>query len=260
LNYFAQNLKYLRKEAGKTQAELSAHLGINRPALGSYEEGRAEPKFEVLQLVSHYFKVPIDDLLEKRLSQNEKHSEKDISGNHLRILPIVADFKENERISVVPVKAAAGYLNGYADPQYVENLPSFSLPLSETTQGTYRLFQIKGDSMLPIADGSYILCQYLQNWSQVKNGKCYVVVSTEEGVVYKRLINKIENNRTLVFHSDNKEYESYELPIDKVQEIWQAKGFLSFELPPPPDENHTIDQLTSVVMQLKEEVDKLKRH
>ena len=49
LNFFAQNLKHLRKVKGLTQGDFAAKIGINRPKVGSYEEGRAEPSLETLQ-------------------------------------------------------------------------------------------------------------------------------------------------------------------------------------------------------------------
>ena len=71
----------------------------------------------LLQNISHFFKVRIDDLLERDLSQVEKTKSKDIEGNDLRILPIVVNEEQEEKISLVPVKAAAGYLDGFSDPR-----------------------------------------------------------------------------------------------------------------------------------------------
>ena len=143
MNYFQSNLKYLRKSKALTQGDLANKIGVNRPKIGSYEEGRAEPKFETLQNISHFFQVTIDDLLEKDLSKEAKGGLKNIQGNNLRVLPIIVDGENNERISLVPIKAAAGYLNGYSDPEFVEQLPNFSLPVKELSQGSYRAFEIK---------------------------------------------------------------------------------------------------------------------
>ena len=55
----------------------------------------------------------------------------------------------------VPVKAAAGYLAGYADPEFIDELNTFTLPM--LAPGKYRAFEIVGDSMLPTQSGSVIV-------------------------------------------------------------------------------------------------------
>tara|TARA_B110000046_G_scaffold29074_1_gene30355 strand:- start:32981 stop:33763 length:783 start_codon:yes stop_codon:yes gene_type:complete len=259
LNCFQANLKHLRKSKGLTQGGLANKIGISRPKIGSYEEGRAEPKFETLQNISHFFQVTIDDLLEKDLPQSKKGTIKNIQGNNLRVLPIIVDSDNNERISLVPIKAAAGYLNGYSDPEFVEQLSNFSLPVKELSQGSYRAFEIKGDSMLPIPSGSYVLTEYVENWNWVKSGECYIVVSKNEGVVYKRLTNQIESRQCLELHSDSTGYDSFEIKVDDVVEIWKAKGFLTFELPNRQTNQTSVDELNSMMLKLQREVDKLKR-
>ena len=258
MNYFQSNLKYLRKSKALTQGDLANKIGVNRPKIGSYEEGRAEPKFETLQNISHFFQVTIDDLLEKDLSKEAKGGLKNIQGNNLRVLPIIVDGENNERISLVPIKAAAGYLNGYSDPEFVEQLPNFSLPVKELSQGSYRAFEIKGDSMLPVTSGSYLLTEYLENWNWLKSGECYVIVSKNEGVVYKRVVNQIETKQNLELHSDNEVYEPYEVDVNDIVEIWKAKGYLTFDVPEKQANPTSVDELSNMMLKLRNEVEKLK--
>ncbi|MEJ0081377.1 MAG: helix-turn-helix transcriptional regulator [Puia sp.] len=63
----AQNLKYLRKLRGWTQEEFASKLKIKRSLLGAYEEERAEPRLEVLELVSDMFRLSLDELLRKKM-------------------------------------------------------------------------------------------------------------------------------------------------------------------------------------------------
>ena len=160
---------------------------------------------------------------------------------------------------MVPIKAAAGYLNGYADPEFIEELPNFNLPMQEFSQGTFRAFQIKGDSMLPIQPGSYVLAEYLDNWNWIKDNQCYIIISKEEGVVYKRVINQLKDSQQLELHSDNTVYETYSVKGKEILEVWQAKAFLSFDLPEKTSEQISVDQLSSMMFQLKNEVDNLKK-
>lgn len=257
-HFFSSNLKALRKTKNLSQEAFAQKIGINRPKIGSYEEGRAEPSLETLQNISHFFKVSIDDLLENDLSQSEVKQTKDFGNNDLRVLPIVVDKEQNERISLVPIQAAAGYLNGYADPEFIEELPHFNLPIPAFSQGTYRAFQIKGDSMLPLQSGTILLAEFLENWNWIQDEACYIIVSKNDGLVYKRVINKLEEKNLLELHSDNPAYEPYEIQGAELLEIWKAKAYLSFDLPANNEESLQMDKLSSLVFKLQAEVQALK--
>ena len=88
-------------------------------------------------------------------------------------------------IPFVPMKAAAGYLAGYADPEYIDELNTFTLPM--LSGGNYRAFEIIGDSMLPTPSGSVIVGEKVENIDDVKNNNACIVVSRNEGIVYKRI-------------------------------------------------------------------------
>ena len=60
MSFAGQNLKYLRKLRGWTQEEFANRLKIKRSLLGAYEEERAEPRIEVLEVVMDLFKLTLD--------------------------------------------------------------------------------------------------------------------------------------------------------------------------------------------------------
>jgi transcriptional regulator with XRE-family HTH domain len=165
-----QNMKYLRKLRGWTQEEFAQKIGIKRSLVGAYEEERAEPNYEVLETVSDLFKVSIDDLLRKDLSETK--------GSYLARRRMMKMASEHNVIHFVPVKAAAGYLNGYADPEFLDELNTFTLPM--LAGGTYRAFEIIGDSMLPTPSGSVIVGEKVHNLDDVKNNNAYVLTFTTE--------------------------------------------------------------------------------
>ena len=158
MNYVKNNLKFLRKKEALTQEQLATKIGVKRAMIGAYEEGRAEPRLHTLQHLAAYFQVRLDDFVNKDLSGSSSIPKADISGAQLRILPVVVDgTDERELGTLVPVKASAGYLSGYGDADYIGALPRFSMPFPELPQDrTYRVFQIRGESMLPIIPVSEI--------------------------------------------------------------------------------------------------------
>jgi len=243
--FLSQNIRNLRRAKGMTQEEFAAALGVKRSMIGSYEEGRAVPKPDLLVKIAHLFGVSIDGLMVS--VHPESFVQDDLNKKQrLKILTTVVSPEEKERIVLVPVKASAGYLNGYADPEYVGQLPHFTVPVPElSAERTYRVFQIRGDSMLPVPPGAYIFCTYVEDVDELKEGKTYVFITSDEGVVYKRLYMGNRGNQELILKSDNPEYEPYSIAADSIIEIWRAIGYLCFDLPGP--EEGAIRQLASLI-------------
>lgn len=242
------NLKYLRKLRGWTQEEFAIKLGIKRSLIGAYEEERADPRIDVLEIVGDIFKLSMDDLLLKDLSNtsggsylNKRRQQKMMSA-------------DRNVIHFVPVKAAAGYLAGYADTEFIDELNTFTLPM--LSGGNYRAFEIIGDSMLPTPSGSIIVGEKCDSLEDVKNNMAYIVVSRNEGIVYKRVVknNKIKNKLTLV--SDNPQYQPYQVNADDVVELWQAQTVISKVT---TQQRWDVNTLANLVNNLQDQVSTLKK-
>jgi transcriptional regulator with XRE-family HTH domain len=243
-----QNLKYLRKLRGWTQEEFAVKVGIKRSLVGAYEEERADPRLEVLELVSEMFKLTLDDLLLKDLSNTGN----DYLAKRRQQKMLTA---ERNLIHFVPVKAAAGYLAGYADSEFIDELNTFTLPM--LAGGNYRAFEIIGDSMMPTPSGSIIVGEKVDNNADaIKNNQAYIVVSRNEGIVYKRIVknNKTKNKLTLV--SDNPLYQPYQINAEDVLELWQAQMVLSKV---SQQQRWDMDALSSMVNNLQSQVNSLKK-
>ena len=259
----AQNLKYIRKEYGLTQADLARKIGINRSLIGAYEEGRAEPKLKTLLAIGQQFSCSLDDLVSGDLSESSDQKKKflvDMPGNSLRVLPIAIDRSDDRELaSLVPIKAAAGYMAGYGDVDYIESLPRFMMPFPELPQDrTYRVFQIQGESMLPMPSGSYVLCEYVQDWNRIQSDECYVLLTKDDGVVYKRVINHLQEKKELILKSDNREFDPYSIEAEKILEVWKAVGYTSFQLPDGNYQPVGLQELTQLVMEMKRDLDGLR--
>jgi transcriptional regulator with XRE-family HTH domain len=248
MSIISSNIKFLRKKKGLTQQNFADQVGIKRSLVGAYEEERAEPKYDLLKKIAAFFEISVDDFIKETI--NEKWVSPAPKGN-LRILSISVDKEDNENIEMVPLKASAGYLNGYADVEYVAKLPKLYLPMFK--QGTYRGFEINGDSMLPLVSGTVIIGEYVENWSDVKGGDTYVVISKSDGVVYKRIGGKFKENKKLKLISDNPVYEPYEINAEDVLEIWKAKAYISTHMPMPTPEP-TMESLTSMMTQMQRSI------
>ena len=272
------NLKFCRRELALTQAQMAEKLGIKRSLVGAYEEGRAEPRLATLVNMSRLFGITLDQLVTTDFSK--KKNAKVIGSlpslgpitagdptedaadeapapapSRLRILALTVDKDQNENIELVPQKASAGYLNGYADPEYLEVLPKFRLPMLSQA-GTYRAFEIAGDSMLPIASGTVIVGRYVEEWTTIKDGTPCVVVSSKDGIVFKRLFNKLRSQAMFALHSDNPIFSPYDINVDDILEIWEAKSYISSTF---PIAELSLERVASLVLDLQQQVALLKK-
>ena len=241
-----QNMKYLRKLRGWTQEEFAQKLGIKRSLLGAYEEERADPRIDVLEIVCNMFKLTLDDVLRKDLSNNK--------GNYLARRRAMKMASDRPEIAFVPMKAAAGYLNGYGDPEFIDELNTFTLPM--LTGGNYRAFEIIGDSMLPTPSGSVIVGEKVDDLESLKNNTACILVSKNEGIVYKRVQKNGRQKNKLTLIRDNPTYHPYTVNAEEVVEMWQAQMVISKA---SQQQQWDMGKLANVVSDLQEQVVSLKK-
>jgi transcriptional regulator with XRE-family HTH domain len=249
--YFGHNLKFLRNRAKLSQEQLALEFNITRSKLNSYEnEVALNPPIDFILQISKYFEVPIEALLLNNLENSEfklrELNQEFISGSKLRVLATTIDSNNKENIELVPLKAKAGYLAGYNDPEFIGSLPSFQLPFL-SKERKYRAFQIDGDSMLPIKHGSYVVAEYVTNWHEIKTGDAYVLITQNEGAVFKIVTNNLVAKRSLNLQSLNPIYSPYDIPIKEVFEVWKFINYFSQELPEPISTNDQILQRLAAV-------------
>ena len=247
--FFASNIKILRKRRGRTQEDVAFSIKIPRPTLGGYENGVAQPNLNTLVAFSNYFNIAIDTLLkidlsklsESELYQIENGNNTYITGGNLRILFSTINSQNNENIELISEKAQAGYTKSFGDAQYIKELPVFSLPfLSQNKK--YRTFQISGDSMLPIPDKAYITGEFLQDWNNIKNGDLYIIITKQNGILFKEVRNSILDTQELTLISKNILYNPYPIPITDVKEVWKFVHYISSEVPLSLSNNDLIEK------------------
>lgn len=260
--YFSQNIKLLRKRKGRTQDDVAYALNMKRSTVSGYENGISHPGIETLMAFSEYFKIAIDTLIridlselsESQMSQVEGGQDVYLKGSNLRVLATTVDHENNENIELVNEKAKAGYKRGFADPEFIKELPTFQLPFL-SNQKKYRTFQLNGDSMLPIPDGSWVTGEFVQDWHTLTNGQAYIILTLEDGLMFKIVENLLEQEHKLTLYSLNPVYEPFDVYINEIKEIWKFTNYISSEIPDPVLSN---DQLYSTVAHLKQDVDQLK--
>ncbi len=256
--YFSSNIKLLRKRLGRTQDDVAFSLDMKRPTLSGYENGIAQPGLEALIAFSRYFKISIDTLVkvdlsklpESQLSQVERGYDVFITGGQLRVLATTVNAENNENIEMVGETAKAGYRSGFADPEFIRVLPVFQLPFLSRDR-KYRAFQVNGDSMLPIPDRSWVVGEFVQNWHTLRSGHPYIILTLDDGIVFKVAENKLRDEQKLTLISLNPLYEPYDIHVKDIREVWKFVHFISSEIPEP---NLPKDELVNTVKSIQKEI------
>ena len=258
--FFSGNLKLLRSRKKLSQEELAIALAISRSKIAHHEmEKQINPTIEDLLKFSQYFKISIDSLLkvdlsllgEQKLSELEVGNDVYISGGRIRILSITVTPDNKENVEFVPIKAKAGYLAGYNDPDFIGSLPKFSFP-HLTGKKTYRIFPTEGDSMYPIPENCLVITEYSRDWNLLKNTPCIVIMRNEQRFLFKMVT--CEDNQ-LSLHSLNPTYKDQYVFAGDVLEVWKYNSHITDVL---PDQEPEINELLRTMNEIRADVKQLK--
>ena len=174
MSLFSDNIRALRVKHKISQEKLAGNLSITRGRYVKYEDGTSEAPYDILKKIALFFHTSIDLLLSVDIRKINIENLIKLEGNRL-ILPIQVDNFGENYIEIVSQRAKAGYLNGYADPEYIESLQQVSLPF--LGPGKHRGFPVEGDSMPPHEDGSIIIGRYVERLGEVMDGKTYILIT-----------------------------------------------------------------------------------
>jgi transcriptional regulator with XRE-family HTH domain len=251
MSLFSDNIRSLRAKRKISQEKVAESLLITRGRYAKYEDGTSEAPYEILKKIAHYYQISIDLLLSVDVRKIPMDALLQLENNRL-LLPITVDAAGNDFVEIVTQKAKAGYLNGYGDPEYIESLQQISLPF--LGPGKHRGFPVEGDSMPPHEDGSIIIGRYVERLGEVLDGKTYILITKNEGMVYKRL-NKNKKN-ALVLESDNRFYPNYEVKASDILEIWEYE--CSIGRTDKKQELSEAESMKELLLELKRDVMELK--
>lgn len=244
-----KNLKYLRKSKKQTQQEAAALVQVARTTWINFEQGTQSPRVDTLEKIAAIYAVSLEDLVHhtlwepgfaKRQSRNSNEPPKDFP-------------KGKSGIPLIPAAAKAGYLQGYADPEFLDSLPYVQLP--DLRHGTFRAFSIEGDSMPPIHDGFIVVGQSVENLSTLKQNFRYIFITQSEGITFKRLASIEPSRQMLILCSDNPDYKPFILLFEEILEIWSFYSFIGY----PEDYTSTWIEMQMQVDRLAGIVNKLDR-
>lgn len=235
---FVECHNYLKEEGiVKSTRQFAVSLGYAPQSMSEIIKQRRDVPLEILRKA-----IEIFDLNPLYLFSGKGKFLAELSKPELKTIAIVTDNEQKEKIVHIPYPAQAGYASENSDQIMLAGLPAYSLPDYQYQTGTYRSFDIRGDSMEPtLRKGDKLVCSFVeqQYWDHsIKDNRVYILV-TQGNILVKRVVNLISKSGKLLLKSDNPAFESYTIPASELKEVWLAQTLISeFDHDTPTNLNH----------------------
>lgn len=224
---FIEAKEYLQKRYFlTTDAQIADKLGTNRSYISelSNDKRNLTPRF-IDKIVYIFPELSKDWLL---TGEGEMLNPEQSNSNAEETLP--AGWMN---VPVVPVTAQAGYTNGYGDAEYIDSLDRMPFPVDRQYKGRYICFEVRGDSMddgtsQSILDGDFVLAREIGRtlWEDYKlhfnKWLAFVIVTREEGIMIKQIIDHDVTNHIITLHSLNPLFHDYQVSLENVLEIYNV--------------------------------------
>ena len=242
IEYQGEKFKDYLKENNISVSRLAESLSVSRQTVYQYFNS-ANLTREIVSKITDYLQVdeseiwgsesirkPRLEAIPQRLASDPNDFDND--GTRFEELP---DGTIRMRVPVIPHKAFAGYLRGFQDPEFYEELPYISVDVTKQHKGHYLAFEVKGDSMTTlepeyfrrsIFDGWKVVCRELSkhHWKYKLHTSAYdawVIVHKTEGILLKQIIAHDVEKGLITIHSLNPDKEQYPDQVFKLDDIEQ---------------------------------------
>ncbi|MFS8651433.1 MAG: transcriptional repressor LexA [Caldibacillus sp.] len=189
--HIGQKIKQLRKAHKLTQEELAKILDVKPTAVSAWELGRNKPLMDKLDMMAHYFGVPISYFFEENEIKGPK--------NHIYFV----------KLPIVGTISCGNGVIAYEDIEGYEEVPR-----SWLNGGEYFFLRAKGDSMINarIMDGDLLM---IRRQDDVENGDIAAVLIDGEAVL-KRVY---KTDDTIILQSENPMYKPIILNKNDMKDV-----------------------------------------
>ncbi|MBT8229589.1 MAG: peptidase S24 [Bacteroidia bacterium] len=269
---FIECIKVLKKEGDvRSFRQFAIAIDIHPQCISDVITGKREVSVDMISKSLQHFNINPNYLYTGKGAMILDENETSIIAPVDPVITIVTDQSGNERIVYVPVAAQAGYGQSLHNPEYIRALPTFTLPGSSFQHGSFRCFDVAGDSMEPtIFSGEKLICSFVEKedyFRGIKDNYVYIII-TRSGVLVKRVQNMLKQNGQLMLVSDNSYYTPYAVELDDITEVWKVTHKISVFMPSPKHIRHafhtevdllkdTISDQSKLIRSLNATVEKL---
>ena len=252
LSYVGENIKKIRQAKKMSQADFSKIFNLARASVGAYEEGRSEPKIEMLISMANYFGISIDALLTRKLTINEIFKVNTLNEKLNKAHQLKGDVKPSASVRFVRADSYLDFVVHHSQRSYVDSLdqtgfpdfgqrPDIAFEMSGTEMSVGNHGIKHGDILFGKEIGKKALKQAINN---------VFVVITDTELIIRRLTN--QKGQELTLSADDSQYPAKSCNIKSIQKVFEIVAVASQYFPVP---DKTEDRLSRI----EEELKKLKK-
>jgi transcriptional regulator with XRE-family HTH domain len=209
-----KNIKKLRNIKGLSQSEFAKLFDLSRANIGSYEEGRAQPKIETATRIANYFSISLDDFVNRELSVNELSGFNELKENELHNWYSSKNSFAN--IPFVNQEEFKRFVSLGKSSEYISIPASHNADLALLHSG-HHLEGIDG-----IFDGDILLLEKIKK-TEVQHGLIHVFLQNNAPIVGICFM----SSSTIELRGILKEVKIAEMDLDSIRKVWRLKGVIS---------------------------------
>ena len=221
------NLEAFRTSLHLTKRAFAAAVEVNEGSYNRMEAGMLTVSANTIAAIKKvYPDVSLDWLLYSDTALNKSKK-----STRLPQAASTADDPSVMRIPLINQFAQAGYLSGFSDEEYLEELPHIPFYADREYKGVYRAFEVRGDSMddgtrQSIIEGDILLCReisksywkhklHIHKWN-------FVLVHRDSGILVKQITAHHVDSGVITIHSLNPLYEDKKLNLKDIVQLFNV--------------------------------------
>jgi transcriptional regulator with XRE-family HTH domain len=227
MSYIGRNIKKIRTVKKLSQSAFADIFNITRASVGAYEEGRAEPKLDIIIEIAKYFSISVESFISKELTVNEIYNFDIFKDEIQNSVNKPVKKKDENAIPYITQHYLMDYTTHFEDFEFIDNLPTLKIPFK--WKGITRAFECWKNDMHFFENGirqnDILLCKRIEkdDWGKIEINKLYIIIN-KTNPVFGRFT---EKSTTLLFRPDNPNFENTYIQLDEISEIWELKGVYS---------------------------------
>lgn len=232
-------IKQVLEDFNLTQQEIADFMGISRDRVGKWIQEKRDVPPKSHDAKSFDIAVKFITELGKTKAKAAIKNFRIIAGN---VEPLAAynntinsgmvsepsgkyskSTKSNNLVPYYDVDIIAGTRELYDDnpnttPAYYMDVPEFS---------GCKAFRVYADSMQPLIDaGSIMFCRPIANWHDfIEFGQIYAI-EVDDNRRFIKQIRRSKQKGYFIMHSQNPEYDDFEVPVKNIRNIWLIEGWM----------------------------------
>ncbi|MCJ8290996.1 MAG: helix-turn-helix transcriptional regulator [Crocinitomicaceae bacterium] len=209
-----KNIKKLRSLKGLNQGEFAKLFDLSRANIGSYEEGRAQPKIDTATRIANFFSISLDDFVNKELSVNDLSGFYELKENEIH----TPTSHKNEMVSVSYVDSSE--IRKFLLLGKAKNQISIPKQHSADLALCHKGHHLEGKD--GISEGDILLLKRIQP-SEIQHGFIHAFWNNEQMTVGICFL----YGKTIELKGIQEESLLDSLSLDEVGKVWRLQSVIS---------------------------------